>query len=62
MVRPAERFAAIAIEGDRVVNFEEKPGDDGGWINGGFFLLSPSVGDLTAGDSMIWERDAPKTQ
>lgn len=57
VVRPAKRFGAVAIEGDRVVNFEEKPNDDGGWINGGFFLLSPSVGDLIAGDNTIWERE-----
>ena len=38
-------------------SFSEKPEDEGGWINGGFFLLSPSVGDLIAGDSTIWERE-----
>jgi glucose-1-phosphate cytidylyltransferase len=57
VVRPAKRFGAVAIEGDRVVNFEEKPNDDGGWINGGFFLLSPSVGNLIEGDKTIWERE-----
>jgi glucose-1-phosphate cytidylyltransferase len=57
VVRPAKRFGAVTIEGDRVVNFEEKPNDDGGWINGGFFLLSPSVGDLIAGDKTVWERE-----
>ncbi|MCK1396972.1 MULTISPECIES: glucose-1-phosphate cytidylyltransferase [unclassified Bradyrhizobium] len=57
VVRPAKRFGAVAIEGDRVVNFEEKPNDDGGWINGGFFLLSPSVGDVIEGDKTIWERE-----
>jgi len=56
-VRPAKRFGAISIEGDRVVSFKEKPDDDGGWINGGFFLLSPSVGDLIEGDDTIWERE-----
>jgi glucose-1-phosphate cytidylyltransferase len=56
-VRPAKRFGAIAIEGSRVVSFQEKPEDDGGWINGGFFLLSPAVGDLIAGDETIWERE-----
>jgi len=57
VVRPAKRFGAVTIEGDRVVNFEEKPNDEGGWINGGFFLLSPSVGDLIAGDKTVWERE-----
>lgn len=56
-VRPAKRFGAIAIEGTRVLSFQEKPDDDGGWVNGGFFLLSPSVGELIQGDDTIWERD-----
>lgn len=56
-VRPAKRFGAIALDGDRVSAFQEKPDDDGGWINGGFFLLSPSVGDLIADEKTIWERD-----
>lgn len=55
-VRPAKRFGAINIEGDRVSSFEEKPEADGGWINGGFFLVSPSVGDVIDGDDCIWER------
>ena len=56
-VRPASRFGVLAREGDRVTAFTEKPGDDGGWINGGFFLLSPRVGDLISGDSTVWETD-----
>jgi len=56
-VRPAKRFGALDIDGDRVVDFLEKPESDGGWINGGFFLLSPSVGELIAADSTIWERE-----
>jgi glucose-1-phosphate cytidylyltransferase len=56
-VRPAKRFGAMALDGDRVVAFQEKPEDEGGWINGGFFLLSPAVGELIAGDETIWERD-----
>jgi len=56
-VRPAKRFGAIALDGDRVIAFEEKPEDDGGWINGGFFLLSPSVGELIEGDDATWERE-----
>ena len=54
-VWPARRFGAIAIEDDRVLTFREKPEDDGGWINGGFFLLSPTVGELIAGDKTVWE-------
>jgi len=56
-VRPSKRFGAISLDGDRVSAFKEKPEGDGGWINGGFFLLSPSVGDLIEGDHTIWERE-----
>ena len=38
-------------------SFIEKPQGDGGWINGGFFVLSPRVIDLIEGDSMVWERE-----
>ena len=55
-VRPAKRFGAIGVVDDRVATFQEKPESDGGWINGGFFLLSPSVGDLIEGDDTVWER------
>jgi len=60
-VRPAKRFGAISIEGDRVCSFEEKPEDGGGWINGGFFILSPSVGELIEGDTTVWERGPLET-
>jgi glucose-1-phosphate cytidylyltransferase len=56
-VRPAKGFGAISIEGDRVSTFKEKPDDEGGWINGGFFLLSPKVGELIEGDLTVWERE-----
>jgi glucose-1-phosphate cytidylyltransferase len=57
VVRPAKRFGAVSVDGERVTAFAEKPEDDGGWINGGFFLLSPSVGDLIAGDDTVWEKE-----
>jgi glucose-1-phosphate cytidylyltransferase len=38
------------------VTFEEKPKGDGGWINGGFFVLSPGVIDYIDGDQTVWER------
>ncbi|HEY5272104.1 MAG TPA: glucose-1-phosphate cytidylyltransferase [Acidimicrobiales bacterium] len=56
-VRPPARFGALEIEGDRVVNFKEKPEGGDAWINGGFFMLSPSVIDLIAGDSTAWEAE-----
>jgi glucose-1-phosphate cytidylyltransferase len=54
-VRPPGRFGTLQIEGDGVKNFVEKPAGDGGWINGGFFVLSPKVVGLIAGDDAAWE-------
>jgi glucose-1-phosphate cytidylyltransferase len=56
-VRPPGRYGATVIEGDRVTRFEEKPAGDGGYINGGFFVLSPNVLDRIEGDSMPWEAE-----
>jgi len=56
-VQPPGRFGALEIEGRRVTGFAEKPQGDGGWINGGFFVLSPEVGRYLAGDATIWERE-----
>jgi glucose-1-phosphate cytidylyltransferase len=56
-VRPPGRFGAILFEGDKVTGFQEKPRGDGGWINGGFFVCSPGVGDYIEGDATVWERE-----
>jgi glucose-1-phosphate cytidylyltransferase len=55
--QPPGRFGSLKHEGDRVTGFQEKPLGDGGWINGGFFVLSPKVGDYIAGDMTVWERE-----
>jgi glucose-1-phosphate cytidylyltransferase len=54
-VRPPGRYGALQIEGDMVKSFIEKPKGDGGLINGGFFILSPSCIDLIDGDETSWE-------
>ncbi len=51
------RFGALTYAGHRVTGFQEKPQGDGGWINGGFFVLSPKVGDYIEGDRTVWERE-----
>lgn len=56
-VRPPSRFGSLAFEGDRVTEFTEKPQTEGGWINGGFFVLEPAVFDLIAADSTVWEAE-----
>ncbi len=55
--QPPGRFGAIRYEDDRVLGFQEKPQGDGGWINGGFFVLSPKVGEYIDGDETVWERE-----
>ena len=37
--------------------FRKNPKGDGGWINGGFFVLSPSVLDLIEHDEISWEQE-----
>ena len=54
-VRPPGRYGALKMEGQRVEAFSEKPDGDGGWINGGFFVLSPRCIDLIEGDGTTWE-------
>lgn len=56
-VQPPGRFGAIEMDGSRVTGFKEKPQGDGGWINGGFFVLSPKVVDYIDGDSTVWEKE-----
>ena len=56
-VQPPGRFGALGLHGDRVDAFHEKPEGDGGWVNGGFFVLEPEVLDYIAGEGTIWERE-----
>ncbi len=54
-VQPLGRFGALKFDGPVVKEFIEKPMGDGGWINGGFFVLSPKVLDLIEHDGILWE-------
>jgi glucose-1-phosphate cytidylyltransferase len=57
-VQPPGRFGMLTMdENGSVTDFREKRAEEVGWINGGFFVLEPSVIDLIAGDSTIWERE-----
>ena len=56
--QPPGRFGALKLDADdRISGFQEKPQGDGGWINGGFFVLSPKVIDTIDADDTIWERE-----
>ena len=54
-VKPAGRYGALKTTGDQVMGFAEKPRGDGGMINGGFFVLNPSVISEIADDATAWE-------
>lgn len=55
-VQPPGRYGALHLDGDVVIDFEEKPDGDNAWINGGFFVLEPPVIDLIDGDQCVWEQ------
>jgi glucose-1-phosphate cytidylyltransferase len=56
-VYPPRRFGVLEADGDRVIQFREKPQGEGGFINGGFFVLSPKVARYLNGDATIWEQE-----
>ena len=57
-VQPPGRYGGLRIESDFVRKFVEKPKGDGGWINGGFFVLSPKVLDYVVDRQTSWDSDA----
>jgi len=58
-VQSPGRFGAFKLEQDqcKISAFKEKPKGDGAWINGGFFVVDPSVIDYIKDDSTVWERE-----
>ena len=56
-VQPPGRFGVIDFAEEKIAAFQEKPPGDGGWVNGGFFVLEPDVIDTIEGDSTAWERE-----
>lgn len=56
-VKPSGRFGSIDIKDDMVKKFLEKPKGDGGWINGGFFVLNKKIFDYLSDKNCIWERE-----
>ena len=56
-VQPPGRYGALALDGAAVRGFAEKPPGDGGWINGGFFVLSPRCIEMIEADQTPWESE-----
>jgi glucose-1-phosphate cytidylyltransferase len=58
-IQPPGRFGAVQLVPGthRVDEFTEKPAGDGGWVNGGFFVVNPEVLDYIDGDETVWEHE-----
>jgi glucose-1-phosphate cytidylyltransferase len=56
-VHPGARFGELALSGDLVTSFKEKPQTAQGWINGGFFVVEPSFFELIEGDHSVLEHE-----
>lgn len=56
-VQPPGRFGLLNLEDKKVLGFQEKPQGDGGWVNGGYFVLSPKVIDYIEDDDTTWEKE-----
>lgn len=56
-IQPPGRYGSLDIDDNMIQRFQEKPKGDGGWINGGFFILEPQVLDYIAGDQTTWEQE-----
>ncbi len=56
-VQPPGRFGALDFNENKITSFQEKPRGDGAWINGGYFVLEPTVFDYISGDFTIWEHE-----
>jgi len=55
-VQPRGRYGAMELEGNLVRSFEEKPHGEGGWVNGGFFVLSPRIAAYLEDDDTVFEQ------
>lgn len=52
-VQPPGRFGSLILNKQSVTSFQEKPLGDGGWVNGGFFVLNPEVFNYISGDKSV---------
>ena len=59
-IQPPGRYGALDIQDNIIKRFQEKPAGDGAWVNGGFFVLEPSVIDYIDNDATVWEEEPLK--
>ncbi|MBL1215743.1 MAG: glucose-1-phosphate cytidylyltransferase [Ignavibacteriae bacterium] len=62
-IQPPVRYGVLIFDDQQknITSFEEKPEGESGWINGGFFVLSPKAIDYIKSDKMMWEHDPIKS-
>lgn len=60
-IQPPGKYGILNISEDKITTFQEKPTGDGGWVNGGFFVLEPTVFDYIQNDSTVWEQEPLET-
>ena len=56
-VQTPGRYGALVLDEEKITMFQEKPIGDGGWINGGYFVLEPKVFDYIDNDFITWEKE-----
>ena len=55
-IKPPGRYGSVILQAcGKVDSFEEKPRGDGGYINGGFFVLSKNIFNYLDDDNSSWE-------
>lgn len=59
-IQPPGRYGSLDLNAERLLvdGFIEKPQGEGGWINGGFFVLDPRVMEFISGDECSWEGES----
>ncbi len=60
-IQPVSRFGALGLKGTEILSFQEKPAEEGGWINGGFFVLQPEAIHAITNDLQMFEREPIET-
>jgi len=57
-IRPGGRYGKLEIGDDnKIVKFEEKHIDDGGWVNGGFMVVDRKIFNYIESDSTVFEQE-----
>jgi glucose-1-phosphate cytidylyltransferase len=61
-IQPGGRYGKLDVGNNNIVKgFKEKALDDGGWVNGGFMVLSKDVLNYINGDDTIFEQEPLET-